>query len=90
MGDRWTAPPIEVAQGGNHTPTPTLYTDHISKQPMKVYVVTAHDLYEQGVDVCCLFMHEADAAAYAADLEKEFDVVEVNHQTVHHGSLVAA
>ena len=57
---------------------------------MKVYVVTAHDLYEQGVEVCCLFVNEADAAAYAATLENEFDVVEVNHQTVHQGPLVAA
>ena len=57
---------------------------------MKVYVVTAHDLYEQGVDVCCLFMNEADANAYAAELETEFDVVEVNHQTVHQGALAAA
>ena len=57
---------------------------------MKVYVVTAHDLYEQGVEVCCLFMHEADAAAYAATLEDEFDVVEVNLQTVHQGALAAA
>ena len=57
---------------------------------MKVYVVTAHDLYEQGVEVCCLFMNEADAAAYAATLENEFDVVEVNLQTVHQGALAAA
>ena len=50
---------------------------------MQVYVVTAHDLYEQGVDVCALYMNESDAAARAAELETEFDVVEVNLQTVH-------
>jgi len=57
---------------------------------MKVYVVTAHDLYEQGVDVCCLYLNEVDANAHAAQLETEFDVVEVNLQTVHQGPLVAA
>ena len=57
---------------------------------MKVYVVTAHDLYEQGVDVLCLYLNKEDADARAAELETEFDVVEVNLQTVHQGALAAA
>lgn len=35
---------------------------------MKVYVVTAGDFYESD-SVCCLFMHKADADAYAAQLK---------------------
>jgi len=57
---------------------------------MQVYVVTAHDLYEQGCDVICLYMHKADAAARAVELETEFDVVEVNLQTVHESPVAAA
>jgi hypothetical protein len=50
---------------------------------MQVYVVTATDFYEQGVDVCALYMNKADADARATELETEFDVVEVNLSTVH-------
>lgn len=56
---------------------------------MKVYVVTAGNFYESD-EVCCLFMHKADADAYAAELKGEFDWAEVNHQTVHQGALAAA
>jgi len=54
-----------------------------------IYVVTAGDFYESD-DVCCLFAHEADAHAYAAQLEGEYDWAEVTPQTVHQGPLVAA
>lgn len=57
---------------------------------MKVYVVTAGDYYEQGVDVCCLYMHKADADARAAELQNEFDWVEVDLQTVHQSPVAAA
>ena len=56
---------------------------------MQVYVVTAGDFYESD-SVCCLFMHQADADAYAAQLKGKFDWAEVNLQTVHQESLVAA
>ena len=57
---------------------------------MQVYVVTAHDLYEQGIDACALFMNKEDADARAAELETEFDVVEVFLQTVHQSPVAAA
>ena len=67
-----------------HGGIPCPYTKSINQtKAMQVYVVTAHDLYEQGVDVCALYMNESDANARAAELQTEFDVVEVNLQTVH-------
>ena len=57
---------------------------------MQVYVVTAYTLYEQGYDVCALYMNKEDADARAAELEKEFDVVEVFLQTVHQSPVAAA
>lgn len=56
---------------------------------MKVYVVTAGNFYESD-SYCCLFMHKADADAYAAELKNELDWAEVNLQTVHQGALAAA
>jgi hypothetical protein len=58
---------------------------------MQVYVVTAGWDYE-GTDVCCLYMHKADADAHADRLVKKesYDWSEVFLQTVHQGPLVAA
>ena len=56
---------------------------------MQVYVVTAGFDYE-GTDVCCLYMHKADADARCEELMNAYDWAEVNQQTVHQGPLVAA
>ena len=56
---------------------------------MQIYVVTAGDFYESD-DHCSLWMEKDAADAKCAELKGEYDWAEVNLQTVHMGSAIAA
>jgi hypothetical protein len=56
---------------------------------MQVYVVTAGDFYESD-DHCSLWDCKSAAIAKRDELREEYDWAEVNLQTVHMGSAIAA
>lgn len=56
---------------------------------MQVYVVTAGFFYESD-DHCSLWDCKSAADARCAQLKEEYDWAEVNLQTVHMGSALAA
>ena len=56
---------------------------------MQVYVVTAGDFYESD-DHCSLWDCKSSAIAKRDELRQEYDWAEVNLQTVHMGSALAA
>lgn len=72
--------------GAHIAPSPAYL---IITEIMEIYVVTGGFFYESD-SICALFMNEADAASYAAELKGEYDWAEVTLQTVHQTALGAA